>query len=410
MKVAVWGINYSPEVTGIAPYNVALCRHLKSSGHDVRMVTTFSYYPTWKKRPEDRGRLYRTDLIDGVPVHRCWHFVPAKPNALKRILHEASFITTSWCRLLFLPRADVYVVVSPPLLLGFAAWILTRIKRAPFVFHVQDLQPDAAVGLGMLKPGLLTKVLYWLEAFAYHKAALVSGICEGMVKAFERKGVPSSKRYLFFNGVNVATESEKPPTGVFRSSHSLGNDAFLAIYSGNLGVKQGLGILLEAAALVTKQSVRIVICGDGAERTQLEATAKARGLQNVIFLPLQPDQQYRNMLADADVSLITQQAGTGQFFFPSKLLSNLSAGKAVVTVADPDSELALAQAAGSFGFNVLPGRPDELARLLDSLAERRSELPRLGESGRAFVSQFAFGKVLSDFETELKRLGKPRSR
>ncbi len=408
MKITVWGINYSPEVTGIAPYNVALCRHLKASGHDVRMVTTFSYYPTWKKLPEDSARLYRTDQIDGVPVHRCWHFVPAKPSALKRILHEASFIATSWLRLLFLPRADVYVVVSPPLLLGFAAWVLTGIKRAPFVFHVQDLQPDAAVGLGMLKPSLLTKALYWLESFAYRKAALVSGICAGMMRAFERKGVPSSKTYLFFNGVEIATASASatPMAGVFRSSHGLGPDAFLAIYSGNLGVKQGLGILLDAAALVTKKSVRIVICGDGAERTHLEATAKARGLGNVVFLPLQPTEKYQQMLADADVSLITQQSGTGQFFFPSKLLSNLSAGKAVVTVADPDSELALAQIAGSFGFNVLPSRPDQLAQLLESLADRRSELPALGENGRAFVSRFAFSRVLGDFEAQLGRIAK----
>ncbi len=406
MKVVVWGINYAPEVTGIAPYNVALCCHLRGRGHDVRMVTTFSYYPTWKKLPEDRRRLYRTDQIDGVPVHRCWHFVPAKPSAIKRILHEASFIATSWCRLLFLPRADVYVVVSPPLLLGFAAWILTGIKRAPFVFHVQDLQPDAAVGLGMLKPSLLTKALYWLEAFAYRKAAMVSGICEGMVRAFERKGVPSSKRYLFFNGVDVAGDSVTAQAGVFRSVHGLAPDAFLAVYSGNLGVKQGLGILLDAAALVTKNAVRIVICGDGAERTQLEATAKARGLANVIFLPLQPKQQYQNMLADADISLITQQSGTGQFFFPSKLLSNLSAGKAVVTVADPDSELALAQIAGSFGFNVPPGSPDQLAALLDSLADRRSELPELGKNGRTYVSRFAFSKVFADFDTQLRLLVK----
>lgn len=404
MKVAVWGINYSPEVTGIAPYNVALCRYLKDAGHDVRMVTTFSYYPTWKKLPEDAGRLYRTDLIDGVPVHRCWHYVPAKPSALKRIIHEATFITTSWLRLLFLPRADVYFVASPPLMLGFAAWFLTLFKRAPFVFHIQDLQPDAAVGLGMLKPGLLTKILYWLEAFAYRKAALVSGISAGMMKAFERKGVPKSKSYLFFNGVEMKDAGSKADKGRFRSAHGFTPDNFLAVYSGNLGVKQGLGILLDAASKSKNRAVRLVICGDGAERAPLEAAAKQLRLDNVLFLPLQPREQYQEMLADADVSLITQQAGTGQFFFPSKLLSNLSAGKAVVTVADADSELALAQAEGGFGFNILPGRSAELAELLDSLADRRADLVELGEKGREYVARFAFARVLRDFEARLKAL------
>ena len=95
MRVIVWGINYAPEFTGIAPHNVALCEFLHARGHDVEMVTTFSYYPTWRKRPEDRGQLFRTDVINGVPVHRCWHFVPEQVSAVKRILHEASFILTS---------------------------------------------------------------------------------------------------------------------------------------------------------------------------------------------------------------------------------------------------------------------------------------------------------------------------
>ena len=136
MRVIVWGINYAPEVTGIAPHNVALCEFLRRRGDDVEMVTTFAYYPTWRKQDEDRRRLSRTDNINGVPVHRCWHFVPRKVSAWKRVLHEATFVLTSTIRILALKRADIYVVISPPLLLGAAAWFAGTIKRAPFVFHV----------------------------------------------------------------------------------------------------------------------------------------------------------------------------------------------------------------------------------------------------------------------------------
>jgi colanic acid biosynthesis glycosyl transferase WcaI len=166
MRVVVWGINYAPEITGIAPHNVAVCEFLQRHGHDVEMVTTFAYYPAWQKCPEDRHKLFRTDEINGVPAHRCWHFVPARVTAWKRIVHEAAFVLTSTMRVLSLKRPDVYLIVSPPLLLGTAAWFVGKLKGAPFVFHVQDLQPDAAVGLGMLKAGLFTRVLYWLEAFA----------------------------------------------------------------------------------------------------------------------------------------------------------------------------------------------------------------------------------------------------
>src|SRR4051812_7626985 len=207
MRVIVWGINYAPEFAGIAPHNVALCEFLDAEGHDVEMVTTFAYYPTWRKRDEDRGRLYRTDRVNGVPVHRCWHFVPERVSALKRILHEGSFIATSTLRALTLTRPDVLVAVSPPLLLGVAAWLVGKLKRAPFVFHVQDMQPDAAVGLGMLKASWFTRALYGLEAFAYRHAARVSGITQGMLRIFAAKGVPESKLVYFPNAIELAADS-----------------------------------------------------------------------------------------------------------------------------------------------------------------------------------------------------------
>src|SRR5436309_815776 len=102
MRVIVWGINYAPEFTGIAPHTVTFCESLRDQGHEVEVVTSFPYYPSWRKRPEDRSSIYRTDLINGVRVHRCWHFVPGRVSALKRIVHEGSFVFTSTIRMLAL--------------------------------------------------------------------------------------------------------------------------------------------------------------------------------------------------------------------------------------------------------------------------------------------------------------------
>src|SRR5438093_683460 len=209
MRIIVWGINYAPEITGIAPHNVALCEFLQRQGEEVEMVTTFAYYPAWRKQAKDRRLLYRTDEINGVPVHRCWHFVPMRVSALKRILHEATFIFTSILRVLSLKRPDIYVIVSPPLLLGLAAWIVSTLKRAPFIFHVQDLQPDAAVGLGMLKPGMFTRLLYGLEALAYSKATRVSGISPEMIVSFRRKNIAAAKCIYFPNGVVLPKASDE---------------------------------------------------------------------------------------------------------------------------------------------------------------------------------------------------------
>jgi colanic acid biosynthesis glycosyl transferase WcaI len=385
MKVILWGINYAPELTGIGPFNQALCEYLAEQGHEVEVVTGFAYYPEWKKRSSDRRQLFRTDSLNGVRVHRCWLYVPAQVRALRRMLHEASFVALSLLRILSLAKPDVYVVVSPPLSLGVAAWFAGLIKRRPFVFHVQDLQPDAAIGLGMLQKGLLTRLLYGLESFAYSRAARVSGISQGMLQMFRKKGLGKDRIVYFPNGVKLPLEL--PPRGAFRSRHRIPAESFLAIYSGNLGVKQGLDVLLEAARqlgeresggggphAMSSRPIRIVIAGDGARRAHLAEMIRRFDLGNVLLLPLLPDLEYREMLADADCCVITQQQGTGSFFFPSKLLASLAAAKPVLTVADDDSELARAVHEGRFGVNVLPDQPESLANAIERMAAALPEL------------------------------------
>jgi len=396
MKIVVWGINYAPEVTGIGPFNTSLCEYLHGAGHAVEMVTTFSYYPAWKKQREDECRFWRTDLINGVLVHRCWHYVPEKVTRLKRILHEATFILTSLPRVLSRNRADVIVAVSPPLLLGVAVWIASVLLGARSVFHVQDLQPDAALGLGMLKPGLFTRFLYGIEAFSYRMAWRVSGISKGMLDVFVRKGMPEEKLIYFPNGARFSGALER---GAFRARYGFGENDFLAIYSGNMGMKQGLEILLQAASKIVKDRIKIVICGDGAQRNEI--VRQADQLENVTILPLLSEEDYRAMLADCDVALITQVANSGQAFFPSKLLNPLAASRAVVSVADNTSELARAVAESGCGVNILPGNPDELADALMHLAANPEQLGLFGKAGREWVEQFEMSRVLGAFEKQI---------
>ncbi len=396
MRFIIWGINYAPEVTGIGPCNTALCRFLHAAGHDVEMVTTFPYYPSWRKRPEDQGRLWRTDEIDGVKVHRCWHYVPARVNRWKRMVHEATFVKTSLLRVLTLKRADCIVAVSPPLLLGPALWLASRILGARSVFHVQDLQPDAALGLGMLKPGLFTRLLYAIEKFSYEKAWRVSGISHGMLEAFAAKGVPKEKLVFFPNGVTL---EELPVRGLFRRRHGISETDFLAVYSGNIGIKQGLDGLVKAAAILKNPRVRVVICGDGAQREAI--AAQARDLKNITMLPLLPQEEYHEMLADTDLAVITQQAASGRAFFPSKLLPALAAARPILAVADEDSELSRAVRESGCGECVLPSRPEDLAQTLKRLAESGESLASYAKAGRHWVEQFEQETVLRKFAAEM---------
>ncbi len=402
MKITVWGINYRPESTGIAPYNAELAEFLAGRDYDVSVVTGFPYYPHWRKEPGDRRQLFRSEQINGVDVYRCAQYVPERVTTLRRIFHELSFGIMSLLRVLFLPRSDIYVVVSPPLCLGFFAWVATRLKRSRYVFHVQDLQPGAAVGLGMVKGRGFIRLLYALEAFAYRHAAAVSGISDGMMDEFRRKGVPARQRIYFPNWLRTSAAAPRAP-GEFRRKFDLPADHLLAVYSGNLGRKQGIDILLETAQRVEGKPITLLIAGAGAEREALAARVAEMNLRQLRLLPLLSDDDYAAMLADADIGLITQASGTGQYFFPSKLLSLLQAGLPVATVADADSELARAVADGGFGVNVAPGAADELAAALGDLQANPARRAQL-RAGTRWVQRFNPAIVLPRFAQQLEEL------
>jgi colanic acid biosynthesis glycosyl transferase WcaI len=387
-------VNYHPEQVGIAPYNTGLCEYLAKAGHEVDMLTAFAYYPAWKKADADRHRLYGTEEEAGVRIRRCWNYVPARPSGLGRIVHEASFVVTSALQALFMRRADVMVVVSPPLLLGAAAWLVGRIKGTPHVLHVQDLQPDAALGLGMLKHSWLTGLLRRLELFNYRKAARVSVISEGMFRALKWRGI---KRLVYFPNWIIRKQKDAETNGAPAGKKK----EFVILYSGNIGVKQGLDTVVEAAARV--KEVRLIICGDGAARPALEKLVNALKAKNVTLLPLQPEAEYRRMVSDADVCVISQRVGGGVAFFPSKLLSSVAQGKPVLAVAEGGSELVRVVREEGLGSWVTP-EVNAVAEAMRTLKGSGPQLEEWGRNGRGFAAKFEEEPVLRRFERVLREV------
>jgi colanic acid biosynthesis glycosyl transferase WcaI len=402
MKINVWGINYAPELTGIGVYNTDLCQFLTEQGEEVAMVTAFPYYPNWKKSIEDKGAIYRLDCLNGVKIYRCWQYVPTQPSSWSRIVHEGSFVFTSFLRQLFLTPPDAYIVISPPLLLGFAAWLLSIMQQVPFVFHLQDLQPDAAIRLGMLKESPLTNVLYGLEKLIYQKAAFVSAISKEMCKSLEKKGVSGSKIVLFPNWVNLL--ELRPERASWKKGHGIEPGKPMVSYAGNLGVKQGLDVIVETARLLKDvHPVVFVIAGNGAQRKYLEDLARRYALDNVIFEDVLHEDDHTALLQESDICLITQRRGSGDSFLPSKLLKILALSRPVLTNADEGSPLASSVQQGHFGA-LSGGDPENLARKIVELLDDPALRAEMGTHGREYVLQFERGRVLSGFRDRLKQL------
>ncbi len=402
MRVSIVSINYVPERTGIGVYTTGMAEFLASRGHEVVVHSGFAYYPEWEKQPGDSGRLYRREHIKGVDLRRTYLYVPKRPTALKRIIHEFSFVVTASIAYLLAPRADRTVIVLPPLALGSAIALLAKLKRSPTILHVQDLQPDAAVELGMLKPGLLTRLLYALERLNYRLADKVSTISEGMRRKILGKGVPLEKTILFRNWANDDTVRPGDRMTPLRAEWGLAEGDFVVLYSGNLGRKQGLDSLLDAAALLhDRPDVKIVIVGNGAEQPELVEKARGMNLANVAFHPLQPIERLSELLATADVSVIPQKRAVTDIVLPSKLCNILASGRPVVAAAPPTSDLAMILRDGDCGVLVEPEDGRQMAEGIRALAADRGRASMLAQNGRRYAEAHLLqSAVIGRFESD----------
>ncbi len=296
------------------------------------MFTGFPYYPKWRIPERYRHRLFSRDERNGVSILRSWLYVPSEVNATRRILHEASFIASSVLRAAARKgkqRPDLLVVTTPPLALCLSAMMLSRLWKIPFVQHVPDLQPDAALDLGMLRPGRLTKLLYRIERLGYRKAALVSTLTDAMRKKIISKGVAAEKVVLFSDWARSELFQIPVDGGGAEFRRSLGLDnELLVVHAGNMGIKQGLEVILGAAERSREdREIRYLLVGDGSVRERLQQRAKSLGLENLMFVPLLPDDRFLEMLAASDISLVTQQKSVADIVFPSKVITLMSSGR-----------------------------------------------------------------------------------
>lgn len=405
MKIFILGINYSPELTGIAVYNTEMCEYLTGAGHKIIVFTGFPYYPQWRVEERYRKKLFITENCRGVKIRRSYLYVPPKVTPKTRILHELSFIISSFLNLLFSGCPDIVIVVSPPLLLGISAYIVSKLKKVPFIFHIQDLQPDAAVKLGMIKKGKFINILYKIERFIYKKASLVSVIGPGMRERVISKGVPEEKVILFPNWVDTDFIVPLSKRNRFRQMYGLDNK-FVVLYAGNIGVKQGLEIILDVASLMENiKDITFLIVGDGAQKRFLVKKAKELKLANARFLSPQPREFLPEMLSAADISLVIQRAAVIDFAMPSKLLGILASGRTAVVSVDEKSELSKVVKKANCAIIVQPGDAIQLRDAVLKLYKDPEKRQALGENGRRYTCKYlSKDKILPEFEKELSHV------
>jgi colanic acid biosynthesis glycosyl transferase WcaI len=372
--------NYAPEHAGIGPYATQIAEHWAADGAEVHVLTGLPHYPAWRVDPAYAGVKRVEEERAGVRVHRRGHAVPARQTALRRALFEVSVLRGGREAPAGMARPDAVFAQMPSLAGGVLAARLAERFGAPFVPIVQDLMGAAAAQSGIRGGGLAAAGAGAVERYALRRAALVGVIHETFVDKVAAMGVPESRIRLVRNWSHVQRPSR--PRAEMRARLGWRPGQTVLLHAGNMGVKQGLDVLVEAARLAPE--VRIVLMGDGNQRDHLRSLSG--GLPNLDFMPPAQDAEFPDVLAAADVLLVTQRASVRDMSLPSKLTSYFAAGRPVIAAVAADSGTAQEVVRSAAGLVVPPESPADLLAAVRTLAADPARVAALAAAGPDYAA------------------------
>lgn len=336
-------MNYAPEMAGVGRYTGEIGEYLAACGHEVCIITAPPHYPGWKAQAGYSGSRWSRERVAGAEVYRCPLFLDADMRGFKRLLAPLTFALSSapvaiWQ--IIKRRPNVVMVVEPALFSAPAALLAACLVGAKTVLHVQDLEVQAAFAVGHLGKGEhLARVAEWFDRSVTQGFDRVITISNRMAEKIAAKRVSTDRVRVIRNWVDV--EQIRPLAGpsTYRRQLVLSENDFVILYSGNLGFKQGMRLLISVAErLKADPRMVFVVAGDGPMRLEMEKAARA--LPNLRLLPFQPEARFCDFLGLADLHVLPQEKDTADLLLPSKLGGMLASGRPVVATAEAGTELA----------------------------------------------------------------------
>lgn len=408
MRILIYSYNYHPEPIGIAPLMTELAEGLVKKGHTVRVVTAMPWYPNSEISPEYRGKLYLTENLNGVKIQRSFVWISRKRNFKNRALFEISFVILSFFQFLNGSRPDVIFLTIPGLPVCVPAAILSWLYRTPIVLNLQDILPDAAVHVGLIRNPKMIRLFTWLENFAYKTATKISVISDGFTENLLEKKVPKEKIVEIPNWVDV--NFIKPLTqesNYFRQENNL-EGKFVVLYSGNIALTQPLEILIDAAVKLNHiDNLAVVIVGKEEALERLQRYCERKKATNVILKPFQPRKKLPEMLAAADICMVMQKHNVISFNMPSKIQVLLASGKAIIASVPANGTAARAIEKSGGGLVVPPEDAEALASAIEHLYCNPQIVKSLGKKGREYAEKiYDFKPILEKYEELLLSMKK----
>ena len=404
-KVLLIGGNYFPEPTGIGKYNGEMMKWLAEQGNDCTVVTTYPYYPHWKiQSPYEKSSFwFKSEKISvattqSINVIRCPHYVPKTPNGITRLISEFSFFFTAYIAvlaLIFKKRFDYIITVAPPFEIGLLGLFYKLVRGGKLLYHIQDLQVDAARDLQMIKSKIIIGIFLKIESFIIRNADVVSTISLGMMDKVKEK----SKKdvVLFPNWVDTDAFYPIANRAELKRQYGFNSTDTIILYAGGIGQKQGLEAILDAAkTLENVESFKFAICGSGPYKEKLVSLKEEMNLKNVFFLPLQPFAEFNAFLNLADIHLVLQKAGAADLVLPSKLTTILSVGGVAIVTASEGTSLYNIMNSTNMGILIEPENQEALVSAITNVKD--VEFKEMGLNARYYAeANLSNNQILGDY-------------
>jgi glycosyltransferase involved in cell wall biosynthesis len=370
-----------------------LARHLVQRGHRVTIIASPVSYLTGKTRSRRSHWVERQSDGPNITILRAYTYPALHRSFVHRIFSFLSFMVSSFLLGLGVRSVDLVWGTSPPIFQGITAWLLSRLKRIPFLFEVRDLWPAFAVAVGVLRQPLLIRLSEWLERFLYKRAKVVVVNSPGYIDHVRQRG--AKRVELVPNGAESAMFNPQDDGLAFRQQHDL-EGKFIALYAGAHGLSNDLGVVLQAAQqLLDQPKILIVLLGDGQEKPRLVEKAQELGLTNLRFLPPVSKTEMPAALAAADACIaILKPIELYKTTYPNKVFDYLAAGRPVVLAIDGVIRQVIDEAGA--GIPVPPGDAAAMAAALLSLAQHPATSQQMGQRARQYVETHFDRAILAD--------------
>ena len=394
MNVLILTEAFPPEIRSASHLLYELAESLVEKGSKVTVVTRFPKDYINKADRKYTGRLFLREKMGGINVIRLNSFSFLRHIPLIRGLSQ--FILSGLLVIggIISGRQDIILAYSPPLPLGISAYLLSIIKKAPFIFNVQDIFPQSVIDLGLLKSKVLIKISEALEKFIYKKARYITVHSEGNRENIISKKVNPEKVIIIYNWVDTdLIKPAKNQDNNFRRKNNL-SSKFVVSFAGVMGFAQGLDIVISCAELLKSyKDILFLLVGDGVKKDGLIKKAEDMQLNNIKFLPPQPREIYPCVLFASDICLVTLDKSVKTPVVPAKLLNIIASGRPVVASMNLKGDAPKIIRDAKCGYCVEADDADGFSKAILKLYNNPKLRDEFGMNGRKYVVEHFSRKV-----------------